>query len=235
LTIYQDATYNGSNSEDQQLFTTSDGNTNMPMISLPPGLSAMTATFSTAELLEEILSYLPASQLLRSKATCRNFCNAIEVSPTLRRKTSTFLRLGHVGANDPYTTDAGGDVMFSIKGLESLAFFYPSEAERRLFVRFSVVDSGWFDRARKADGFGKLIVVDQLLNDVKVGWHCGCFAEMRAEVKLSGQKAIITFGDVLNAMEKEHRTHGHENCGSVVKFWLDGLWKQSAEMREFGR
>jgi hypothetical protein len=234
LTTHQNATYNCFDLKNQQSFTTSDNTTKMPMISPLDNLSAMSATFSIAELLEQILRYLPASQLVRSKATCRNFCNAIEISPTLRRKTSTFLRLGDVDENDLFTTNAGGDVVFSTRSLEPLAFFYPSEAERRLFVRFSVANSGWLEKARKANGFGRLVVVDQPLSDVKVGWHCDCFAEMRAEVKLSCHSGMVTFGDVLRAMKTEHRTNGHGGCGSVVKFWLDGLWKRSEKVMERG-
>lgn len=203
------------------------------MISSPPQLHAMSATVNTAELLEQILSYLPALQLLPAKATCRNFRNAIEASPVLRREMSTFMRLGDVDESDLFKTDAGGDVVYPVKGLDSLAFFYPADAERRLFVRVST-EMGRFERMRKAGGFAKLVVVDQSLSDVTVGWHCSCFAEGRAEVKLVCQSGMVTFGDILNAMEAEHRSHGHAECGSVVKFWLDGLWKRSKEMRELG-
>jgi len=205
-----------------------------PMSSPPPDLRATIATFNTAELLEQILSYLPAFQVLKTKRTSHIFRNAIESSPSLRRKMSTFLRLGDVDENDLFRTDAGGEVVFLIKGLEPLAFFYPSDAERRLFVRFST-DLGLFERMGKAGGFRELVVVDQILSDVRVGWHCGCFTEVRSEVELSScQGHMVTFGDLLGAMEAEHRIKGRGQCDSVVKFWLDGLWKSSKEMREMG-
>lgn len=206
------------------------------MTSTLPHLHATSATFNTAELLEQILSYLPAIHLLIAKTTCRNFCNGIEASPILRREMSTFLRLGNVDKSDLFKTDAGGDVVYPVKGLESLAFFYPADAERRLFIRFQVIGAGRFERMRKAGGFVRLAVVDQALKDVRVGWHCSCFEEGRGEVELSPcQSGVVTFGDVLDAIQTEHRDRGYGECGSLVKFWLDGLWKQSKEMRELGR
>ena len=82
----------------------------VPIASLQSATRAMTATFDTAELLEHILSYLPALQLLRAKATCRHFRNAIEASPALKRKMRTLIRLGDVDESDLFKTDAGGDV-----------------------------------------------------------------------------------------------------------------------------
>jgi hypothetical protein len=216
------------------LETTSDTTTISPVMSLSPDFRATTATFNTAELLEQILSHLPASQLLTSKATSRSFRSAIEASPTLRRKTSTFLRFGDVDGDDVFNTNAGGEVVFPIKGLDPLAFFYPSKGEKRLFVRFSVADLGLFERMGKAEGFGRVVVVDQALSCVMVGWHCGCSADVMFEVKLSCQKGMVTFGDVLNAMEVEHRSKVYGVCGSTVKFWLDGLWKHSKEVGEVG-
>ena len=206
------------------------------MIPSPSNLNAITATFDTAELLEQILGYLPAPQLLASKATSQTFRNGIEASPVVRRKTSTFLRLGYVdGENDLLGTDAGGEVVFPIKGLESLAFFYPGDGERRLFVRFGVGDAEKFlEGVGKAKSFGELSVVDQALRDVRVGWHCGCFEEGRGEVEVLCKGERVSFGDVLGAMEGEHRGKGEGRCGSLSKFWVDGLWKRSGEIREFG-
>jgi hypothetical protein len=209
------------------------------MIPSLSNIDAIAATFNTTELLEQILSYLPASQLLISKATCRSFRNAIEASPMLRRKTSTFLRLGDVDeGNDLFSTDAGGEVVFPIRGLEPLAFFYPGDGERRLFVRFVVADSeGFLERVGKAGdggGFRGLRVVDQSMGDVRVGWHCGCFEEGRGEIGVACKGERLTFGDVLGAMEGEHRGKGKGRCWSLRKFWVDGLWKRSGEMREFG-
>ena len=210
--------------------------------------SAVTATFNTTELLEQILSYLPAPQLLTSRSTCRTFRNAIEASPMLRRKTSIFLRLGDVNEeNDLFKTDAGGEVVFPIKGLEPLAFFYPGDGERRLFVRFEVGDcerllgkvgkgDGESGGMNKGAGFGELSVVDQALSDVRVGWHCACFEEGRGEVELVCPTTdVVTFGNVLGSMEGEHQGKGRGGCGSLRKFWVDGLWRRSGEMREFGR
>lgn len=209
--------------------------------------SAITATFNTTELLEQILSYLPAPQLLTSKATSRIFRNAIEASPILRRKTSTFLRLGDVDEeNDLSQTDAGGEVVFPNKALEPLAFFYPGNGERRLFVRIEVGDpegllgrvgklNGGFGGVGNGAGFGGLVVVDQALSDVKAGWHCTCFEEGRGEVRVACPTGIVTFGNVLGAMEREHRGKSSGGCGSLRKFWVDGLWRRSGEMREFGR
>jgi hypothetical protein len=210
----------------------------IPSLSTP---SAITATFTTTELLEQILSYLPAAQLLTSKATSSTFRNAIEASPTLRRKTSTFIRLGNVDddgdeQNDLFRTDASGEAVFLIEGLEPLAFFYPGDGEMRLFVRFEVGESERFLRrmGKVGGGFGRLRVVDQRLGDVRVGWHCGCFDEGRGEVKVACPMDVVTFGDVLGAMEREHRVKGRGGCGSLSKFWVDGLWRRSGEMREFG-
>lgn len=204
-----------------------------PIASLKPATRAMTATFDTAELLEHILSYLPALQLLTAKATCRNFSNAIEASPVLRREMSTFMRLGDVDQRDLFKTDAGGDVVYPVKGLDPLAFFYPSDAEMRLFVRVST-EPGRFEMMCKSSGFLRLQVVDQPLIEATVGWHCSCFADPRSEVKLSFQGDKIAFGGVVEAMEAEHKRHCHGSCGSVTKFWLDGLWRRTSEMRELG-
>lgn len=196
-----------------------------------PSLHATTATFATAELLEHILSYLSALQLLKAKDTCRSFCNAIESSPSLRRRTSTFLRLGDVDESDLFKTDAGGEVVYPVNGLETLAFFYPSDGERRLFVRVSV-EKGWFGRVGKGSGLRTLGVVDKSLGDVRVGWHCSCFEEGRGEGRVACEDGRVTFGDAMRAMEGEHRARGRGECGSLVKFWVDGLWKQSEEMRD---
>ena len=214
--------------------TTTATATMVPIASLQSATRAMTATFDTAELLEHILSYLPALQLLRAKATCRHFRNAIEASPALKRKMRTLIRLGDVDESDLFKTDAGGDVIYPVKGLDPLAFFYPSDAETRLFVRVST-DPGRFEMMRKSSGFLSLIVVDQPLVEATVGWHCSCFANTRSEVKLSSlQGDKVAFGDIVKAMETEHKLHGHEACGSVTKFWLDGLWRRTSEMRELG-
>ena len=242
LTARGNAIYNGASLDHQQSLTTSNtaNTTTTPptMIPSPSNLSAVTATFNTAELLEQILGYLPAPQLLASKATCRTFCNAIEASPVLRRKTSTFLRLGEVvdDENDSFSTDAGGEVVFPTKGLKPLAFFYPGDGERRLFVRFEVRDAERFllGGVGKARSFGELSVVDQALSDVRVGWHCGCFEEGRGEVEVLCGGERVSFGDVLVAIEGGHWGKGEGRCGSLSKFWLDGLWKRSGEVREFG-
>ena len=142
-----------------------------------------------------------------------------------------------------FKTDAGGEVVFPIEGLEALALFYPADGgERRLFVRFDVGDSeGFLGRVGKAGGgggggFGELRVVDQRLGDVRVGWHCGCFEEGRGEVEVGCSMTDgVTFGEVLGAMEGEHRGRVRGGCGSLRKFWVDGSWKRSGEMREFGR
>lgn len=233
LKVCKTATCDCAKSEHQQYLTNSDNTTTISTI---PS-SAITATFNTAELLEQILSYLPAPQLLTSKATSRTYHNAIEASPMLCRKTSTFLRLGDVDEeNDLFNTDTGGEVVFPIEALEPLAFFYPADGKRRLFVRFEVDESERFlGRMGKAKGFGSLRVVDQGLRNVRVGWHCGCFEEGRAEVELACPTTdMVTFGDVLNAIEGEHLAKDRGACGSLSKFWVDGSWKQSREMRDFG-
>lgn len=94
---------------------------------------------------------------------------------------------------------------------------------------------GRFGRVGKGAGFGGLVVIDQGLRDVRVGWHCGCFEEGRGEVEVACPTETVTFGDVLGAMEAEHRGKGRGGCGSLRKFWVDGLWRRSGEMREFGR
>jgi len=240
LSARENAIYNCTDLDYQHLPLSDSATTTTKMIPSLSNIDAIAATFNTTELLEQILSYLPASQLLISKATCRSFRNAIEASPMLRRKTSTFLRLGDVDeGNDLFSTDAGGEVVFPIKGLEPLAFFYPGDGERRLFVRFEVGDSedflGMVGKAGGGGGgFRGLRVVDQRLGDFRVGWHCGCFEEGRGEVEQDCKGEVITFGEVLGAMEGEHRSKGKERCGSLRKFWVDGLWKRSGEMREFG-
>jgi hypothetical protein len=202
-----------------------------PNIPLPPELRAMIATFNTAELLEHILHYLPALQLLTAKATCRNFRNAIEASPSLRREISTLIRLGDVDEDNLFKTDASGDSAYPIKGLDSLAFFYPSDGEKRLFVRIHVAE-GWFEKVGEGSGFAKLRVVDQVLEDVTVGWHCSCFENVRSEVGLVCEDGRVAFGDVLKTMEAKHRSRGLEGCGSLVKFWLDGSWGRGKDTRD---
>jgi hypothetical protein len=202
-------------------------------LALPPALRAMIATFNTAELLEQILSYLPATQLLRSKTTCRNFHNAIVSSPTLKRKTSTYLLLNDVDEKDLFKTDAGGDVVYPIKDLQTLAFFYPSDAEKRLFVRFST-NADRVGVLKVPSGFGDLMVVDQSVESAVVGWHCGCFAGGRAEAELSPENGRVTFGDLLGAMKKRHESGGHKGCRKITKFWLDGVWRRSREVRQLG-
>lgn len=239
LKASQNAASESPDFEHQLPPTTSNTPTTAPMVPSPSNPSAVTASFNTVELLEHILSYLPAPQLLTSKATGSTFRNAIEASPVLRRKTSTFLRLGDIDEeNDLFSTDAGGEVMFPIKGLEPLGFFYLGDGERRLFVRFEVGDAvrflGRVGKAGDGGGFRGLRVVDQRLGDLRVGWHCGCFEEGWGEVRVVCKGEVITFGEVLGAMEGEHRGKGKERCGSLRKFWLDGLWKRSGEMREFG-
>lgn len=238
LTARENAIYNGTDLKHQQYLTTSNTpTTTIPMmIPSSANLSAIAATFNTTELLEQILSYLPAPQLLTSKTTSRTFRNAIETSPMLRRKTDTFLRLGDVDQeNDSFSTDAGGEVVFPLEGLEALAFFYPGDGERRLFVRFGDVEK-FLRRMGKADGSGfrGLRVVDQWLGDIRVGWHCECSEERSGEVQMVCEGERVTFGDVLGAVEGEHRAKGKRRCGSLRKFWVDGSWKRSGEMREFG-
>lgn len=146
---------------------------------------------------------------------------------------STFIRLGNVDESDLFKTDAGGEVVYPVKGLDPLAFFYPSDAEKRLFVRSST-EPGRFERMRRSDGFLDLRIVDQPLTEATVGWHCSCFANTRSEVKLTFQGDRVTFGDVVQAMDVEHKQYDHEACSSVAKFWLDGLWQRTSEMRELG-
>ena len=217
--------------------STSDNNARtMSTLALPPALRAMTATFNTAELLEHILAYLPAPQLILATATCRNFHNAIAASPTLRRKMSTYLRLNDViDEKDLFQTNTGGEVVYPIRDLEPLAFFYPSDGERRLFVRFSVTGS-WdaVERLRKASGFGDVRVVDQVVAGAVVGWHCGCFAGGRAEARVSSEDGRVTFGELFEAMDGRHERGGLESCRCLTKFWLDGVWMKSREMRQLG-
>lgn len=180
LKMCQNTTYNGTNPNHDHPLTPNTNITTTPIMRS----SAITATLTTAELLEQILSHLPTPHLLTLKSTSRIFLNIIETSPTLRRKTSTFLRLGDVdneGKDWSFSTDAGGEVVFPIEGLDVLGFFYPGEGgERRMFVRFEVGNwEGVLGRVGKAKGFATLIVVDQVLSDVRVGWHCGCFSTLR--------------------------------------------------------
>lgn len=132
----------------------------------------------------------------------------------LRRKTSTFLRLGDVDEeNDLFSTDAGGEVVFPIKTLEPLAFFHPGDEERRLFVRLEVGDSEEFlGMVGKAGGggggFRGLRVVDQSMGDVRVGWHCGCFEEGGARLGWLVRERGLLLG----------------------MFW--GRWRESMEVRE---
>lgn len=212
--------------------------TSTSLISLLPTLRAMIATFNTVELLEQILSYLAPIQLLKAKATCHSFHNAIESSPTLRRSMRTFLRLGQIDESDLFKSDAGGEVVFPVSGVDVLAFFYPEDGGRRLFVRFAAEPEAFW-RLWKAEGFRALEVVDQALSDVRVGWHCGCFEGGRAEaeIRFSGGKkgGRVRFGEMFEAMEEKHRAeveaYGEGGCGSVRKVWLDGLWERSREMR----
>jgi hypothetical protein len=226
--LFDNAYLGRTNDDLSDFLTVSSTAINSPTISLPPELRAMTATFNTAELLENILRYLPAQQLLTAKATCRNFRNAIEASPSLRREMNTFIYLGTVDEHDLFKTDSDCDITYPIKDLDSLAFFYPSDAEKRLFVRFQVAEE-WLGRVCEGSGFAKLRVVDQVLEDVTVGWHCSCFEDVRSEVRLVCEDGSVTLGDVLKAMDVEHRRRGCGECESLVKFWVDGLWKRSKE------
>lgn len=199
---------------------------------LPSECRAMTATFNTTELLEHILNHLAPLQLLRAKAVCRNFRNTIGSSPALRRQMNTYIRLGAIDGSILSKSDAGGDIAYPVDTIEPLAFFYPSDAERRLFVRFSV-DQKRFRQLQQSSSFRRLIVVDQPLTDINVGWHCGCFADPRSEAKLDVEHGKATFGDLFLAMERKHKSEGCEPCSSMIKFWLDGSWSESREMREF--
>lgn len=199
----------------------------------PVELRATTATFNTAELLEQILLSIPALHLLRAKATCRNFRNAIDASPALRKKMQSFIQLGEIDEGKLYSSDAGGDVIYPVRDLESLAFFYPSDVERRLFVRIAT-GPGRFEQVQKSKAFGELSVVDQVLGDVTVGWHCGCFADVRSECKISGEARMVDFSSVLDVIREKHEDEGLGLCTSMAKFWLDGLWDQSRESREWG-
>lgn len=248
LKMCHNTIYNGTNPNHNHPLAPNTNTTTTPTTPSP----AITDTLATTELLEQILSHLPAPHLLTLKSTSRIFLNAIETSPTLHRKTSTFLRLGAVGDEGNHSslsTDAGGEVVFPIEGVDVLGFFYPGGGggERRMFVRLEVGDwegslgrvgkggGGGFGRMGKAVGFGRLRVVDQALSDVRVGWFCGCFEEGRGEVELSCQMTdTVTFDAVFSAMEEEHRCKGLERCGSLRKFWIDGLWKRSGETRGFG-
>lgn len=200
---------------------------------LPPELRAMTATFNTAELLEHILSYIPPLHLLRIKATSRTFRNAIEASPYLRKEMNAFIWLGKVDESRLYRSDAGGDIVYPIRDLEPLVFFYPSDAQRRLFVRIAT-EPGRFEQLQKSSAFAKLVVVDQALADVSVGWHCGCFADARSECKVKGEVGMVSFSSVLDAVRERHESEGHGACSSMVKFWIDGLWAHSKEISDFG-
>lgn len=212
--------------------------TSTSLISLPPTIRAMIATFSTAELLEKILSYLAPIQNLKAKATCHSFHNAIESSPTIRRSMSTFLRLGQINESDLFQSDAGGEVVFPVPGVDVLAFFYPEDGGRRLFVRFAVEPEA-FARLRKSEAFRGLEVVDPPLVDAKIGWHCGCFEGGRGEAGLcsGGERegGGVQFGEMFEAMEEKHEgeveRYEHGGCESVRKVWLDGLWERSREMR----
>jgi hypothetical protein len=229
-TVFDNACEGRSNDDLSDFLTTSNTAISTSTISLPPEVRAMTATFNTSELLENILRYLPALQLLKAKATCRNFRNAIEASPSLRREMNTLIRLGDVDESNLFKTDSDCDITYPIKGLDSLAFFYPSDVAKRLFVRFQV-ELEWFARVGEGSGFRGLRVVDQSLGDVTVGWHCSCFEDVRSEVKVTCLDGMATFGDALEAMEVEHGGRGREDCGSLVKFWVDGLWDRSRETR----
>lgn len=126
--------------------------------------------------------------------------------------------------------------MFPVQDMDVLAFFYPEDGGKRLFVRFAV-EPETFVRLRKSEAFRALEVVDQPLVDAKVGWHCGCFEGGRAEAELTCESGRVEFGELFKAMKEKHRAEvqGHEvgegGCGSVRKVWLDGLWERSREMR----
>lgn len=203
-----------------------------PLLDLPTDHRAMATTFNTTELLEQILNDLPPRQLLRAKAVCRTFRNAIEASPALRRQMNTFIRLGAIDDNILHKSDAGGDVAYPVSTIQPLAFFYPSDAERRLFARFSV-DQERFRQLQQSSSFRQLFILDQPLTDVNVGWHCGCFADPRSEAQLNVEYGNATFGDVFFAVESKHKVEGCEPCTSIIKFWLDGSWIESRETREF--
>jgi hypothetical protein len=91
---------------------------------------------------------------------------------------------------------------------------------------------GCFGWVGVGSGFRKLRVVDQVLEDVTVGWHCSCSEDVRSEVKVTCVDGMVTFGDVLKAMEVEHRRRGCGECESLVKFWVDGLWKWNKEIKD---
>lgn len=212
--------------------STDTNNASTTLLALPAECRAMTATFNTTELLEHILKSLPSLQLLRAKAVCQNFRNAIDASPALWRQANTFIRLGAIDDTILSKSDAGGDVAYPVKAIEPLAFFYPSNAERRLFVRF-FVDQRRFWQLQQSSSFRQLFVVDQPLTDINVGWHCGCFADPRSEAKVHVEHGKATFGNLLLALESKHKAEGCEPCTSMIKFWLDGSWSESREMREF--
>lgn len=92
-----------------------------------------------------------------------------------------------------------------------------------------------FAKLMGSKALGKVVVVDQVLGDVRVGWHCSCFVEGRGEGKVEGLVGLVGFGSVFGVIEERHRREGVEGCcGSMRKFWVDGLWGRSGEVREGG-
>ncbi|KAM0715151.1 hypothetical protein Q7P37_009616 [Cladosporium fusiforme] len=153
--------------------------------------------------------------------------------PLLRKEMATFIRLGEIDETQLYKSDAGGENLYPIRALQPLAFFYPEDGERRLFVRFQV-EPEFTGRLLKADAsIGALKVVDRVLGDVRVGWHCGCFKERKGEGRLK-MEGLLSFRDVFGVVRAKHEGAGFGGCASMVKFWIDGLWDRSREIRELG-
>lgn len=102
-------------------------------------------------------------------------------------------------------------------------------------MRFSVTGS-WdrIEKLRNARGFGDMRAVDQVVADAVVGWHCDCFAGGRAEAGVSSENGRVTFGDLFGAIDGRHGREGLKGCRGVTKFWLDGVWMKSREMRQLG-
>lgn len=200
---------------------------------LPLELRAMTATFNTAELLEHILSYIPAHHLFRAKATSRTFRDTIEASPTLCRELNTFIRLDDVDEDNLYTSNAKHDVVFLVKDLEPMVIFYPSDAERRIFIRFST-SSERFGMLHESNAFRRLFVLDRPVERITVGWHCSCFENPRSETDLNSKGGKVTFEDIFAAMKSKHEGLTDGACNRMVKFWLDGRWDCTKEVRGLG-
>ncbi|KAK5127122.1 hypothetical protein LTR85_008482 [Meristemomyces frigidus] len=168
------------------------------IIGLPPmsELEAVSRVLNTAELLESILSHLPALLLISvAPRVCKGFHRAIEASPTLQRKT--FRKLDH-GMRKPTLLFEAGSTEARSWLTEAQLFSTTFIGETTDFMILDFTPQALLDAVRHCPTLGRTLLMQPPVQygSLRLGTEDGNWAAS----ELMERRAGVTIGDLITTI-----------------------------------